>query len=111
MAWNGTEYVHAPRGHSTDVVGFSWNTDTYCPRCTLGSLGFATTGPVQGDSPALASAIKVYAEEGGFDPQTTDVPQPITNGEDALRSDGSGKSENCCICHEPLVEVDEVDGQ
>jgi hypothetical protein len=108
MTFNGTEYTINARGHASDIVGFAWNTEEFCPRCTLGALGYASTLPVLGNSAALESAIKIYAEEGGFDSQTTDVPQAIFNGEDAL--DDDGRSRTCATCHEPLIEQDDIEG-
>src|SRR3954470_10607153 len=107
MPFNGTGFTHNYSGSSTDIVGYAWNADLWCPRCTLEALGYATTGPVVGGSASLESAIRVYAEENGLDPRTTDVPQPIFNGEDAVDIDGDGRAHRCCKCHEPLIEVDE----
>lgn len=90
--------------HATDVVGYAWNADDWCPRCVLEGMGVATTGPVRPGA-VLESEIAVYAAENGLDPETTDVPQPIFNGEDAV--DNDGRSRRCCRCHEPLVETDE----
>lgn len=108
MTFTGTEYTINARGHATDIVGFAWNTEEFCPRCTLEALGYATTLPVLGNGAALESAIKIYAEEKKLDPQTTDVPQPIFNGEDAFDEDG--RSRTCASCHEPLVEQDGLEG-
>lgn len=105
MSFTGSGYEINTHGHATDIVGFAWNADEFCPRCTLGGLGYTTTGPVRGDSPTLESAIRVYAEEGGFDPQTTDVPQPIFNGEDAFFE--NGRSRTCGTCGEPFIEQDD----
>jgi hypothetical protein len=106
MPFNGTGFTQSYSGHATDVVGYAWNTEDWCPRCVLGELGFATTGPVRPGA-VLESEIEIYAAENGLDPATTDVPQPIFNGDDALEGDGSGRSRRCCRCHELLVETDE----
>jgi hypothetical protein len=107
MTFTGTEYTINACDSATDIVGFAWNAAEFCPRCTLAALGYASTLPVLGNSAALESAIKIYAEEGGFDPRTTDVPQPIFNGEDAL--DNDGRSRTCASCHESLVEQDDIE--
>lgn len=94
-------------GHSTDVVGYAWNTEIYCPRCLLEALGFATTGPVVPGA-TLESEIALWAAENGLELYREDsqrVPQPIFNGDDAL--DNDGRAQRCCRCHEPLIEIDE----
>jgi hypothetical protein len=105
MPFNGTGFTQHYGGRSTDVVGYAWNTEEWCPRCVLEAMGFATTGPVRPGA-VLESEIEIYAAENGLDRETTDVPQPIFN-DDALRGDSSGRSRRCCRCHEHLVETDE----
>jgi hypothetical protein len=104
MPFNGTGFTQSYGGHATDVVGFAWNTENWCPRCTLEAMGFATTGPVRVGA-VLESEIAIYAAENGLDPETTDVPQPIFNGGDAVNDNGRPKI--CCRCQEQLIETDE----
>jgi hypothetical protein len=104
MPFNGTGFTQSYGGHSTDVVGFAWNTESWCPRCTLEAMGFATTGPVRAGG-VLDSEIAIYAAENGLDLETTDVPQPIFNSDDAV--DDNGRPKTCCRCQEQLIETDE----
>jgi hypothetical protein len=109
MAWNGTTYEINAHGHATDVVGYVWNTEEFCPSCTLKGLGLLTTGlptPL-----LLESQIQIYGLEYGLeedDPRWKDtgvIPQPIFNGEEAYDEDG--RARQCASCHEQLVEQDE----
>lgn len=88
------------------VVGFAWRTEDYCPRCTLDAMGIATTGPVRYGA-TLESEIDLWAAENGLTHmrETTEVPQPILDTDDAL--DNDGRSRRCCRCHERLIETDE----
>lgn len=97
-------------GHATDVVGYAWNTEDWCPRCVLEAMGVATTGPVR-PGPVMESEIEIWAAANGLTHlrETTEVPQPIFNNDDALEGDGSGRSRRCCRCHEPLIETDETE--
>lgn len=107
MVWNGSTYVQHYGGHSTDVVGYAWDTEIYCPRCLLGALGIATTGPVV-PGPTLESEIALWAAENGREldrEDSTRVPQPIFNDE-AMNVD-LGRPHRCCRCHEFLIEHDE----
>jgi hypothetical protein len=104
MTFTGTDYVYRHGGHATDVVGFAWNADDWCPRCVMEGIGMATTGPVRPGA-VLESEIALWARENGVDSETTDAPQPIFNGEDAC--DENGRSRRCCKCHEQLIEQDE----
>lgn len=90
----------------TNVVGFAWRTEDYCPRCTLDAMGMATTGPVRYGA-SLESEIDLWAEENGLAHmrETTECPQPILDGDDALNNDGRPRT--CCRCHEQLIEIDE----
>jgi len=91
----------------TNVVGFAWRTEEYCPRCTLDAMGMATTGPVRYGA-SLEGEIEIWTAENGLTDmhETTEVPQPIYDtGTDAL--DDDGRARRCCRCHEPLVETDE----
>jgi hypothetical protein len=90
----------------TNVVGFAWRTEDYCPRCTLEAMGMATTGPVRYGA-VLESEIDLWAEENGLTHmrETTEVPQPILDTDDAL--DNDGRPRTCCRCHEQLIEIDE----
>lgn len=94
----------------TNVVGFAWRTEDYCPRCTLEAMGIATTGPVRYGA-SLESEIDLWAEENGLSRmrETTEVPQPILDGDDA--TDNDGRPRRCCRCHEPLIETDEDEEQ
>jgi hypothetical protein len=95
-------------GHATDVVGFAWDGDTYCPRCTLERMGVATTGPVI-PGPVMESEIDIWVIANGLEMHREDsqrVPQPIFNGEDAMDMD-LGRACRCGRCHEPLIETDE----
>lgn len=104
MAWNGTAH-----GHVTDVVGFAYLAEEWCPRCTLGLIGAVATLPPR---PAIVeSEIKLYGTEirdldaEGEDPRWRNsgtIPQPIFNGEDAR--DENGRARTCAGCHEPLLE-------
>lgn len=88
---------HHYGGHATDVVGFAWNADEFCPRCTLEMLGITTTGPVRPGA-VLESEIETYVVEKGLQIHREDsnvVPQPIFNG---------GHPRHCGRCHEPLIE-------
>lgn len=108
MPWNGSTFVQHYGGHSTDVVGYAWNTEIYCPRCLLEALGLATTGPVVPGA-TLESEIALWAAENDLElyrEDSTRVPQPILNGEDAMDMD-LGRAQRCCRCHEPLIETDE----
>lgn len=89
-------------GHATDVVGYAWRTEEWCPRDVLEALGFATTGPVR-PGEVLESEIRIWCAENGVDPETTEAPQPIFNSDEAYNDDG--KPRTCCVCHETLVEV------
>jgi hypothetical protein len=93
-------------GHATDVVGYAWDADNYCPRCVLELMGVATTGPVH-PGPVLESEIDVWAAANGLSHmrETTECPQPIFNSEEAYEEDG--RARRCGRCHEPLVETDE----
>lgn len=106
MVFTGTEYTINACGKSTDVVGYAWRTEEYCPRCTLEAMGMAITGPVRAGA-VLESEIEVWAAENGLTDmrETTEVPQPIFNGEEAVDNDGRAKT--CCRCHEQLIEQDE----
>ena len=55
----------------------------------------------------LESEIEIWAAENGLADmrETTEVPQPIFNGEEAF--DNDNRSKICCRCHEQLVEQDE----
>ena len=93
----------------TNVVGFAWRTEDYCPRCTLDAMGIATTGPVRYGA-TLESEIEIWAAENGLTDmrETTEVPQPVYDtGDDPLEGDGSGRSRRCCQCHEALIETDD----
>lgn len=106
MPFNGTGFTQHYGGHSTDVVGYAWNTDDWCPRCTLEAMGMATTGPVRPGA-TLESEIDIWAAENSLTHMrdTTECPQPIFNSDDAL--DNDGRPRTCCRCHEQLIEVDE----
>jgi hypothetical protein len=109
MAWNGTYYEINAHGHATDVVGFAYLADEWCPRCTLGLIGSVSTLP---PLPAIVeSEIKLYGTEirdldvAGEDPRWRDsdtIPQPIFNGDDAR--DNNGRARTCAGCYEPLLE-------
>lgn len=107
MVFIGTEYTINACGHATDIVGYDWNTEKWCPRCTLDAMGVATTGPLHYGR-SLESEIETYVQENGLEiwrEDSTRVPQPVFNGEDAF--DNDGRAERCCRCHERLVEQDE----
>jgi hypothetical protein len=106
MPFNGTGFTHNYSGHSTDIVGYAWNIEDWCPPCTFKAvieapLNYATFRPDR-----MEMEIAAYAERNGLDIETTECPQPIFNGEDAMDMD-LGRSRRCCRCHEPLIETDE----
>lgn len=89
------------RRKSTDIVGFAWNTEVWCPRDLMAALdGTMVTLPVRGDSPILdamiiAYGIRVHKLTDDDDPRWKDstvVPQPIFSGSD--EADGA----TCGIC-------------
>lgn len=94
-------------GHATDVVGYAWNADDWCPPCTFKEVIEAPLNYASYRQDRMEMEIAAYAERNELDIETTECPQPIFNGEDALEGDGSGRSRRCCRCHEPLVETDE----
>jgi hypothetical protein len=106
MTFNGTGFTHNYSSHSTDIVGYAWRTEEYCPRCTLEAMGTSTTGPVRAGA-VLESEIEIWAAENGLSDmrETTEVPQPIFNSDDAF--DNEGRPRTCCRCHEQLVESNE----
>lgn len=107
MSWNGTSFVQHYGGHSTDVVGYAWDTEIFCPRCTLERMGMATTGPVRAGA-VMESEIAIWVAEQGLEMHREDsqrVPQPVFNGQEAVDEDG--RAHRCGGCHEPLIETDE----
>jgi hypothetical protein len=94
-------------GHSTDIVGYAWDADVYCPRCTLERMGIGTTGPVRAGA-VMESEIAIWVAEEGLEMHREDsqrVPQPIFNSDDAR--DNDSRAYRCGSCHEPLIETDE----
>lgn len=93
-------------GHATDVVGYAWNTEDWCPPCTFKAVIEAPLGYASYRQDRMEMEIAAYAERHELDIETTEYPQPIYNyGDDPL--DNDGRPRRCCRCHEPLVETDE----
>lgn len=107
MAWNGTEYVHHYGGHATDIVGYAYCADTYCPRCTLALMGSVSTLPPR--QAIVESEIRIWGAEirdltDPEDPRWRDsdmIPQPIFLND---ACDEDDKPYTCASCHEGLVE-------
>jgi hypothetical protein len=107
MPWNGTGFTHRYGGHSTDVVGYAYNTEEWCPSCTLLLVG----SPPSARPEDLEREIRLYGEtiRDLVDPEdprwkdSTVIPQPIFSGGDAYDDDGRPRA--CAGCHEELVEA------
>ena len=92
-------------GHATDVVGYAWNADEFCPPCVFWAVVEAPSKETSFQADRLEAEIEAYVKRNGIQVHREDsnvVPQPIFNGEDARDEDG--RPRHCGRCHEPLVE-------
>lgn len=85
--------------HSTTVVGYAYQADTYCPDCIAHML---RKGPLLSAEETIAAMLT----RRGLDPSATHdtavVPFPIFASDDAYDDDGRPY---CCLkCLEPLID-------
>lgn len=86
--------------HSTDIVGYAYQADTYCPGCIAHML---RKGPLLPAEDAIAALLT----RRGLDPSATHdtdiAPFPIFASDDAYDNDGRP---HCCLkCLEPLIDA------
>ncbi len=107
MPWNGTAYEHNYQPHGTDIAGYSYCTEEWCPRCTMTLMGASSFGT---DPETQEAEIREYGRTirdlaDPEDPRWKDsdtIPQPIFRSDDLADEDGTPR--RCAGCREDLAE-------